>query len=307
MIFGYTTGFRLERNKDFKYAKGLTQMRRIESRGLLLIVCAYLVICPSPGQEPRAGKTMQGEVSSATAAVSLANEWTGFDSLYDGHVVPSTVCAGRAERYADTITPFLYQRLNGRRSWRVTYHELPLALDSSSRGNAIRDCEVWVDSLTGQLLLVKILQPERPKVGYRMPTAAESEQFLERTASSYAGLPQVRPAIDVLAALKLYGSKVLSAKEVWVQYVMFAKSWPDPPKSGLRRPPAWADTSPKPAWVIYLRGTPPYQFHSNTVLPVHMVSNWRMVFDAMTGTSLDGESNTPYPLIDEATADSSEK
>jgi hypothetical protein len=215
-----------------------------------------------------------------------------------------------AVTYEDSTTAFLSDSLDGRAAWRVVYPDIQLLPDSLAGTDWSKPdwrAEVWVDSLTGQLLLVKILQPERPKVGYRMPTAAESEQFLERTASSYDGLPQVRPAIDVLAALKLYGSKVLSAKEIWVQYVMFAKSWPDPPKSGLRRPPAWADTSPKPAWVIYLRGTPPYQFHSNTVLPVYMVSNWRMVFDAMTGTSLDGESNTPYPLIDEATADSSEK
>lgn len=142
-------------------------------------------------------------------------------------------------------TPYLSNRLIGRPLWHVEVRNVALKLESSPPGYKdayVRTLDVFLDPLTGQMLKVKSRWPAGVAPIAPEPSAEFAVmQMLGSDKEIYHGFPDVLPPISFLEALDAIqkgGGVPMGAKQIegcWVVWSEF-------------------DRTPRPMWVITLRG-----------------------------------------------------
>jgi hypothetical protein len=237
-------------------------------------------------------------VSTISEAQESADNYTGFSRFADGAAL-STQASSLV--FTDSTTPFLHDSLNGRKAWRVQYTVFNPSSKSRSGQLALSSqliAQVWIDSLTGQLLQVVISPISHPEVGYRMPTPVESEKQLAAFTEKYLGLPNELPTLSLSDCLAKIGwAKISQDCGIIANYVLYTNEQKKMCPTGTRMIPFWELPVPFPAWVIYRRGTPESKLPGKPTQSIVEGTICRRVFDAQSGVA-SPETNFPYPDLD---------
>jgi hypothetical protein len=243
---------------------------------------ALLLACVGPAAVAGVADIQIGKpLTTAAEAKQAADNWTGLNTFYVDKVRADSAVKAEAVTYDEPISPFLYAELKGRSAWKVTYRNVELVLDSATlRADQRRYWlgEVWLDSATSQLMLVRLRPADTPSVEFRMPTPEETEQQLANATEVYGGVPDEDPKITFMEALRLFSPYPVLSKEVLVHYVIYSRQ----------------NETPRAAWSVYLRGGPRLPVHGAP----HLGRSRREVFDAETGKPLSPLTNLPVPILE---------
>lgn len=241
-------------------------------------------------------------INSTEEALKQANSITGFERLYADKQAAASFTSVSAITYVDETTPFIHDMLDERISWKITYDEFDLVLDSQYMKSGKRfpkACDIWLDSLSGELLRIEIRDLTRGKATFRMPTAKEAEKQMNSVGESFKGLPQEPPAIDLITALSQCKSRPLYAKEISIQYVLYSKTKLSLTKKSdfdtidVNDLAKYLQEETFPAWIILMRGVKSHSFSYKA--PRSATHTARQVINAVTGKSFGGMTNFPSP------------
>jgi hypothetical protein len=192
--------------------------------------------------------------------------------------------ANRVEITGDR-TPFLAERIIGRRAWRVEIRGVPLQFPQGKDPH-VRTFVVFLDANSGELLRISSTTENGPTLKER-PSAALAEQQLRGSGEIYVSLLSQAPGIgfvDALGTVIRYGfASSLQAQEIDAVYVL---------ESERNRPG-------RPVWVIELHGIPPFNPPQPKPLngapppqiPIEQRDHMRYVVDANDGALMFSTNN----------------
>jgi hypothetical protein len=194
-------------------------------------------------------------INSGGAAVEKANRVSGISQFFTEHRIAIPAARVKTEGYYDTTTPFLHESLNGRSAWRVTYSDFNLILDnlfsSVRRRSGIKTCDIWRDSLTGQLLMVDIRSVGGQGDAPLYPTLEGWKGFVKTTGERYLGLPDTNAGFGMLNALTKCGGHPKHTMRTVLYYLRMTKPFvADRPGPG--ETVEFEQSAPYNAWIILL-------------------------------------------------------
>lgn len=229
-------------------------------------------------------------VSTPEEALDASLHYTGFPN--GGKSRQSAALDSEIENVlmTDSTTAFVSRDIDGRSAWHIRYHRFTLHLDTAYDYFAVtrpKKADVFLDNPSGKFLSAVISDDLSDLQLDRRPTTSEAEHLLSTIGEKYLGLPEDSPSIDILTALKQCKGYPLAAKEILVSYVVYS----------------FKDQESFPAWVIYMRGLPPWTASGS--VPDHVRTNMKCVVNATTG-ELYLTNNVPYPQLVEDSAASGE-
>jgi len=233
----------------------------------IFAACALAIVVPN--------RALAAAVATNEAAVQIALQHLGDESRYNSVTV-------KVIQFHDVTIPFLATP-GISPAWRVQVKNLQLTYPDSTLAVSWL-ATVVIDSASGSLLRVDLLPngSDTSKL-FREPTSEEATNQIAALGEEFHGLPEEQPDISLLEALRAGMPYTILARHVVVWYVIYSYS------SSIE------SLSPRPAWVIYMRGTPPVS--SNPTIPAYMTTHRRAVIDAQTGKSLMA-CNIPYPDLE---------
>jgi len=216
-------------------------------------------------------------VESNEDAYKLALKYTGFEQSKDFKRPERVGDICQIITTKDTTTAFLSDEISNRTAWQVKLANISMHLKGNTPEGIILgplDFTILIDSLTGIPLRISST-PKEPIEREATSMEAESQLHGER----YTGIPSQLPIYTVFEILNECKFYPAISKVIIVNYVMYSKD----------------DSSPRPVWLIYLRGLPP--MHSGLSKEYEYVaSNRRYIFDAITGDYIWCD-NKPYPIL----------
>ncbi|MCH8027493.1 MAG: hypothetical protein IID63_05155 [candidate division Zixibacteria bacterium] len=222
-------------------------------------------------------KTGQLRLEKPERAAKRALQFTGIESRIDTSSASSSV---RVEKVIinDDVTPFLSNKINGREIWRVLYTDVDfrrsLLLNDSNVTN-LRDIEVLLDPVTGQLLRIIVLSNEFDSLLKPEPSAQRAEEHLKRNREIYHDFIEGLPAISFINAIYASaGCQPRVAKKIIAQLVLLSRD----------------NGEFQEMWCFTTRGLRPMAgFHGS----IRSVDGARCVVDATTGQWL-GVTSAPH-------------
>jgi len=184
-------------------------------------------------------------VNSADQAVEVAFAYLG--DLSPEKIDTAAIIAGcEMATYVDSTTPFLGPAFNSRRVWLVTISNVRLLIAKSYREieeSAFKDMYVSVDSITGHLIEIKVLDHGTVK-SFReeRPTQQSAEGQLETRKERYVGLPDSPPRHTFVQTLQHTRHNPHLSKEISAVFILWENY----------RVPA------SPHWIVSIYGAPPW-------------------------------------------------
>lgn len=240
-----------------------------------------IVICVLTIYSAFAAQDFSHALNSAEKAMQSTALWlTGNRSdpaISTASVLDSTTIA----MHTDSTTAFLQRDLDGRVAWKVPVADLTPAIANDSGWAASKDVRsgtILLDSLTGQFLKCYVRRTGVAEPTFRLPSVDEAERQLRSFRNRYHGLPDSKPRVSQLEALRKCKAYALAASEITVQYLLYTNSLQEAPIA---------------AWVIYFRGGFQLPLSSPDASAASR-STWRIVIDAMSGDVVN-EDNFPQP------------
>jgi hypothetical protein len=249
----------------------------VQPQGFLVVTLSLLLVCNCRAEEINTMqmKSLKNETSAIARAVAL----TGLDAVSKKISVQRTVISG-------DNTAFLAARFNGTQSWVIEFDDATLTgkLTNAQVGykdpyQFQRNFRVFLDSKTGQLLIIKSNFKGGGPATASAPDSKSAENQLKGIAENYEGLPTVDPKVTFLQAIDIVLGKgargsPFAAKEIDGFYVMDSRN----------------GSPPKPVWIVTLRGLPPIPSHwsKEPVATRTQNTTMRNVVDAINGELLFG-------------------
>jgi len=221
------------------------------------------------GNKPQAVETYE-------KAYERALEITGFDKSKD-YTNPkrvSDICELITTK--DSTTAYVADEISNRIAWQVKLQNISLHLKGNTPEGAILgpvDFIILIDSLTGIPLRINSI-PKEPIE--REATSLEAEQQLGR---EYVGLPGELPVFSIFEIFNECKFYPAISKEIIINYVLYSKN----------------DSPPKPVWIVYLRGLPPFHSGMNPN-EEYKTTNRRYIIDANAGYVIWCD-NLPIPRL----------
>lgn len=186
---------------------------------------------------------------------------------------------------AEDNTPFLSEQIIARPVWHVVISNWNLELKSAApdvKDSYTRTFDAFVDPLNGRLLKVVSRWPEGvPRIPPEPGAGSYTKQMRRSGLERYHALPEEDPPISFLDALDGIfkgGRNPLLAEQIVGQYVI---------ASAMER-------TPKPVWVITLRGNRPLWESAFPGAGVDGRNHLRHIVDPQTGKWICA-SSTPQP------------
>lgn len=268
-----------------------TSLDRMARYVVLLTVLAALPTSVAMGQEPLIERSAQSRewakvvdrsnwpLQEMDQAIAKAREILG---IADQMVLPS-----RAEVVvlAEDNTPFLSEQIIARPVWHVVISNWRLELKSAPpdvKDSYARTFDIFLDPLNGHLLKVVSRWPEGVRRIAPEPGADSYTKQMRRSGEErYHALPEEDPPISFLDALDGMfkgGENSLLAEQMVGQYV----TW------------SMMGRTPRPVWVITLRGTRPLWDSMYPGAAISARNHMRHIVDPKTGKWVCG-SSTPQP------------
>jgi len=223
------------------------------------------------------------QLKTSGDAVSSALAHTGFSKLeYSLDRVKSGVVT-----LTDDETPFLHDSINGQEFWQVNIDSVRLVIDVELESGKtvqrvdtnVRDFVVFLHPKTGQIVRISS-EPDDYPYKPPKPSAEQAEDQLRRvklggSSEFYHGFPDMPPKVSFVEALRSVIHDPFSAHEIHALYVMHSRR----------------DGTPRPVWIIDLRGLDPAPMTMGgpgrtAVVPIEERNHRRNGVDAMTGAHL---------------------
>ena len=149
-------------------------------------------------------------------------------------------------------TPFLADKLRGRKLWMVTVPDWSVEFKSAPpdvKDTYGRTLDIYVDPVTGHVLKLRTRWPKNVPQDRVEPDAKSAE--LAIAPERYHAFPSEPPPISFLEALEAslpWGAAALEAKQIGGLWVLWSN----------------VDSEPRPMWIITLCGTTPMlAFHGD--------------------------------------------
>ena len=237
----------------------------------LLIVTLLLPLASSVAQEGRAGdekKNQSQEVKVDTCKIRQPAQAKDRARRLVGLKADVEASAELVTIEGDE-TPFLADKIKGRKLWMVTVPDWSVELKSAPDEKDLyrRTLDAVLDPTTGQILKVKTRWPEN------VPEPEDTIEPDAKTAEShilpekYYGYPSEPPPISFMEALETegWGHAALRAKRIDGLWVIWSLTDSKPPRA---------------VWVIMLWCMPPIPaFHAGADVPAYLRENLRVVLD----------------------------
>jgi hypothetical protein len=242
---------------------------------LMVLLCA--VVLPAYGDNDTTRACWQ--VKTSDDAVSSALAHTGFSKLeYSLDKVKSGVVT-----LTDDETPFLHDSINGHEFWQVNIDSVHLMIDVELKSGEIvqrvdtnlRNFTIFLHPKTGQIVRISSEPDDYPHKPPK-PSAEQAEKQLQSLgpkSEKYHGFPDVQPKVIFLEALRSVINDPFTAHEIHGWYVMHSRG----------------DGTPRPVWIIDLRGLdppPPAISQLGANVSIENRNHRRNGVDAMTGAHL---------------------
>ncbi len=208
-------------------------------------------------------------VKSSEEALDLALKYTGFGEM-EGFSIENNFDKAELAVINDDKTPFLHDRINGRKIWRVTFKDVKLSLPShpDEVDEYSRVFKIFLDPGNGQLL--KITAPYLGKEIDFLPEpgAERAESELSGSKDVYQDFVEWDNHASFYDALNSYGT--LKVKEI---------------SASLVKMPAGADKDVVDVWSITFRGISPRHIkgRGGDSVPVYGRNFVRNVYNAKSG------------------------
>jgi hypothetical protein len=223
-------------------------------------------------------------IQSISSAIQKATRVTQLNLI-------SAKSSGKKVIHENDTTPFLSGRVTNRTVWQIEFGDVSFEKGGFRRERTPdkyknqRTFTVLIDEETGKLLGIRCKFNGPPGEMRPEPSAASAERQLRGGSETYFEVPQEDPQISFLEAVQKvsesgYGNPCF-AKEIDGLYVSHSHM----------------GSSPRPVWVVTMRGLPPLMPRggddSNPV-PEWQLNHSRCVVDAKTGQCLF-RTNYPHP------------
>lgn len=258
-------------------------MNRIIILSVIFILVAIFISIIEAIDLPYGNDSVNGTIKSADQAIELAINIIGFQNIPSEKVTPINSTRAYIDITRDSVTPFISGEITGRKAWHIYFKDIVLNLSNTEyeqEEKYPKDIEIVIDSITGQLLIVKIVNSNViDSINlYRDPTTQEATELLSSLGEKYQGLPSEPASITLLEALSECSFFPLLAKKIDIRYILYS----------------FHNSEPVPAWTIYMRGLPPTSGING--IPEYKTTNRRTVINAISGKRLIS-NNLPYPNI----------
>lgn len=231
--------------------------------------------------EDRSKWTVQGE----DQAIAKAREILGLPDR------PALPAVGALVTLAEDNTPFLSADIIGRPIWHVVIRNWKIELKSAPpdvTDSYARTFDIFVDPQNGRLLKTVSRWPDGvPPIPPEPGASSYTDQMRRSGDEKYHGFPQWKPVIsfvDALDGIFKGGRNPLLAEQMVGQYVIW---------SHMGR-------TPKPVWVITLRGNRPLWESAYPGASPNARNHLRHIVDPKTGKWICA-SSTPQPQTTEET------
>lgn len=241
------------------------------------VSCTFLVHADEPDKS-------NWELMTEDQAVSAALAITGFSRLTH-YSVPSTEAA-ELVALQDDQTPFLHEQINGREVWQIVVDSVQLRMTSRSQSgpkmgrtdSTFRVFIIDIDAVSGQLIkLYSVPDGDYPHKAPIPPVDVAEKQLQSRGPRSefYHGFPDTPPVLSFLEALKSLVYDPFSANEIHALYIMHSQG----------------GGTPRPVWIIELRGIDPAPRtmggpERNASVSIEKRNHRRTCIDAVTGVHI---------------------
>lgn len=211
----------------------------------LLFIFGAIGFLPATGHTDDAFASLNTEAQAIIAAKALI----GLVALPQDSVVEPIVRSVSVETFSDTSMPLIGQSISGHTAWKVSFGGFESTL-SHVEGvekpiESPRVCDVWLDSLGGNLLRIEIFSLAGNHPFDVPPTKEQMESEARTHGEKYLGLPTVHPELTALEALAVGGRYVVryipKAPRIVIRYVMMSGGYP-------------GGTTEFPAWLVRLHG-----------------------------------------------------
>ena len=229
-------------------------------------------------------------ITETSQAIAKAKAIVGFD-FHERADAPVAATTSGVETIVDTTTPFVRDKIHGRRVWRVDLRGLVIGekvSEENLKQLVTRDFTVYLDSASGMLLQAISRAPHYDRSAIRRCSAEWAEKRISCTKEPYVGLPVVEPTISIKDAIALSFVSPWLAMEISVRYVVM--SIPFGPHLGDHN-----------AWVIEMSGGFTIR-GSRGPRPGEIDNHLRLVVDAESGKVLTADIQ-PTPPLDESVPD----
>lgn len=232
---------------------------------------------------PHGNGNVNGTINSADQAIELAINIIGFQNINFDKCALINRTRAYIDITQDSVTPFISGEIKGRKAWYLYFKDIVLNLSNTEyeqEEKYPKDIEIVIDSITSQLLIVKIVNSNTIDSTnlYRDPTTQEATELLSSLGEKYQGLPSEPASITLLEALSECSFFPLLAKKIDIRYILYS----------------FHNSEPVPAWAIYMRGLPPTSGING--IPEYKTTNRRTIINAITGERII-TNNLPYPII----------
>lgn len=241
---------------------------------LLVILGAILVSAMKIG----IGEPVSVDVDAVDRALIYVGE------LNVGRQNTSVIVANtRVVILEDTVTPFIGRYLHGRSCWEVPLENVSVLNNRSIRGygaDSPKDIYVYIDSLTGRLACIKLLDHGMPKDYQALrPDRISAEGQLEMQGEDYGSLPDSDPQMTFVETLDSAIGGPPVSREIDAYFIL------------------WKDLKPKmrPTWILNCYEMPPIvPSREGRSVPGKFLDHQRIFVDDSTGHSWS--RLTPQPI-----------
>lgn len=192
----------------------------------ILTLCVGVTVFIS-AEQTRAGDSYIQPITSDSLAIARVNHLTGLGDYLSKHQLKEPSILVNAGVFRDTLMSEVRGGIRECSAWRILLSDFgPILNDlipNAHEDNSERICEIWLDSLTGQLLIAFLqrIEPDSPSLDTLIYSEAtsESEWFSER----FHGLPSDFPKVDLLEALSKCGRHPLVASTTIIRYLSISQ------------------------------------------------------------------------------------
>lgn len=213
------------------------------------------------------------KITNSEEAIKVALEYSGFSQL--GMSTSKLEISTQQLIISDDQTPFLKDKINGKKLWQIKLDAIELKLDKydkSLTNRVIRNFLIYIDPETGTLIKISSELENDYENKPPKPTAERAEKVLSEIQETYHGFPDSVLPISFFDALHFCLGDPITAKEIHAILVLHSKM----------------GSNPRPVWIIDIRGIDQPMIPSGgpkniSHIPIEHRNHIRNAVDAITG------------------------